>query len=142
MGRILSIDYGTKKIGLAVSDESKLIVSSLPQIPNNSELTGVFSEILQKYDPELIILGFPTTDYDELTSFQKQIVEFKNRLQKISNVEIIFRDESYSSEDAEEIYLQKMGKSKTSIKKIKDKKKQIDSLAAHLLLKSYLDSDS
>jgi putative Holliday junction resolvase len=142
MGRILSIDYGTKKIGLAVSDESKLIVSSLPQIPNNSELTEVFSEILQKYDPELIILGFPTTDYDELTNFQKQIVEFKNRLQKISNVEIIFRDESYSSEDAEEIYLQKMGKSKTSIKKIKDKKKQIDSLAAHLLLKSYLDSDS
>jgi len=139
MGRILAIDYGRKKIGLAITDESKLAISNLPQLANDQDLWKTLPQLLVQYAPEIILLGYPFSTLDELTPVQKEILAFQKKLQSLGNFQIILRDESYTSVEAGQIYIQNRGGKKTSSKKIRERKQKIDSLAAHLLIKSYLD---
>jgi putative Holliday junction resolvase len=138
MERILAIDFGRKKIGLAVTDESRLVISSLPQITNDTNLWRSISAILTEYNPETILLGYPYTHLDQKTPIQNEIIAFKNKLATLGNFNIILQDESYTSQEAGKIYIQNRGGKKTSVKKFKERKQKIDSLAAHLLLRNYL----
>ncbi|MDH4262609.1 MAG: Holliday junction resolvase RuvX [Spirochaetia bacterium] len=138
MGRILAIDYGRKKIGMAVTDESQLVISSLDQIINDSSLWNSISDILKEYNPDIIILGFPYAYLEQQTNLQKEILTFKNKLASMGSFNIILQDESYTSREAGQIYVKNKGGKKTSPKKYKERKQKIDSLAAHLLLRTYL----
>lgn len=138
MGRILAIDYGRKKIGLAITDESQIIISNLPQIPNDPLLWKTMAVLLSQYSPESIVLGYPSSTMENLTNVQKEILAFKNKISTMGNFQIFLLDESYTSEEAGKIYIQNRGGKKTSHKKMKERKQKIDSLAAHLLLRTFL----
>jgi len=133
------MDYGRKKIGLAVTDESQIVITTLPLLLNNTDAWLNLHQLIQQYHPECIVLGYPSTDTKELSNFQKEILAFQKKIMTRTGIKTILQDESYTSQEAENIYIEKRGKKTTSKKKRTDKKQKIDSIAAHLLLKSYLE---
>lgn len=133
--KILAIDYGTKRIGLAVSDELGITASPLPVLKWQNENQAV-SEILKTVslqNCQKILIGIPT-GYKESPNLQTQIVldfvaQLKAKLSK--EVKVILWDESYSSKQAI-----------ANLKKRKEKiKNKIDSESAKILLLEYLNSD-
>lgn len=134
LSRIMSIDYGTVRIGIALSDPLQIIANPFKVIQNSGE--EVFSEINSIIKSEKIgkiILGLPVNLEGKDTKKTIEVRDFFEKLKNRISIPIIYWDESYSSVEAEEI-LKKMGKS------IKESRKVVDKFAASIILKSYLDS--
>jgi putative Holliday junction resolvase len=134
LSRIMSIDYGTVRIGIALSDPLQIIANPFKVIQNSEE--EVFSEINSIIKSEKvgkIILGLPVNLEGKDTKKTIEVRDFFEKLKNRISIPIIFWDESYSSAEAEDI-LRKMGKS------IKESRKVVDKFAASIILKSYLDS--
>ncbi len=130
---IMAFDAGTKRIGVAVGDESLPIASPVCYLENNSALGKKIKELLEEYNPGKILIGNPISlDGAER---KKDFVEvFKNKIRELAGGrEIIMWDERFTSRDAEEILI----KADVSRKK---RKKYVDKLAAVIILQSYLDS--
>jgi putative Holliday junction resolvase len=125
---VLAIDYGTRKIGLAISDETELVSSILPTLFVKSDeetLQGIIKQInIHKVDK--VVLGMPSS-WGNIEGTQTKLVKaFKITLEKAINMPVIEWDETYSSKIAE--------------KNIKKKQKlNSDSYAAALILQEYLD---
>jgi len=132
--RIMSLDYGTVRIGIALSDPMQIIANPFKVIQNSGE--EVFSEInsiIKSENVGKIILGLPVNLEGKDTKKTIEVRDFFEKLKKRISIPIIYWDESYSSVEAEEM-LKKMGKS------IKESRKVVDKFAASIILKSYLDS--
>jgi len=140
MGRILAIDFGRKRVGFATTDESKIIVKTLEQMLfQNPNFWVNLEELLQTINPELIILGYPHTDFDEKTNLQNEILNFQKKLKSITKCIITLRDETFTSEAAKSILSEIDTKHKKSKKAQEKSKKKLDSVAAGILLKNYLE---
>ncbi len=131
MKPILSIDYGKVKIGLAISDELRLLAHPLKVIKNNPAVIDEIVDIIIKYNVEKVIVGIPYWDkpmdiVDEIKSFAEKI---KSRL----NIEVILVNEFYSTKIAQQ-KLVSIGK------KLKKYKKKLDTYAACVILQDYLDT--
>ena len=129
---ILSIDYGTKNIGLAVSDETEFISAPLPIHINYGDERAALelAETIKKQRVEKIVLGLPMKKDEQgleiETQMTKQIKKFAELLAQASGLQPMFWDESFSSSSVE---------SKLRGKKIKAS----DSIVAAKLLQEYLD---
>ena len=132
--RFLAIDFGTKRIGLALSDPLKTFAYPFSTISNNTRTFQVLKKVIHDKNIEKIILGFPLKEDGSETSLAKEIKEFKKNLQKIFPFEILMRDERYSSSIAEEQIRQSVTK-----KSKRRQKSLIDSGAAAVILQDYLD---
>ncbi len=133
MGRILAIDYGHVRIGLALTDSLKIIASAHKTLKVKS-IKGAILDILKEIDEqevEKIILGFPMGLNGEKTQKTKEVEEFCKKLKKQTNLEIILFDESFSSVEAHKI-MHKMGK------KTGHNKEMVDMIAASVVLQDYL----
>ena len=125
---ILSIDYGQKKIGLAISDETGLVGSALPlvRVRDNSSAIKKIKEVLDEKKVSEIVIGVPS-GWQNIDSPQTKIVrDFITLLKQNINIPVHEWDESYSTKIAE--------------KNISGKqKKNSDSYAAAIILQEYLD---
>jgi len=129
MGRILCIDYGLKRVGLALSDELKIISSPFRVIKNNKMLIENLMKIIKEYNIEKVIIGYPYSDiYKESINY---VEEFANRLKKYLNIPIEFQNEEFSSEYANS-FLKSLGL------KPKEIRQKIDQFAAQKILYDYL----
>ena len=130
----MSIDYGTVRIGIALSDPLQIIANPFKVIQNSGEevLTEINS-IIKSEKVGKIILGLPVNLEGNDTKKTIEVRDFFEKLKNKISIPIIYWDESYSSVEAEEM-LKKMGKS------IKESRKVVDKFAASIILKSYLDS--
>lgn len=136
LGRLLGIDYGTVRIGLALTDPMKIIASAFKTISGVDE-TQVFNDlriIIKEQEIEKIILGIPMGLKDNRTIKTIEVEAFAEKL-KILGLPIEFWDESYSSVEAHKV-LKSMGK------KTGHNKEKIDSIAAAIVLGDYLRSIS
>ena len=136
LSKIMSIDYGTVRIGIALSDPLQIIANPFKVIQNTGE--EVFSEIKSIIKSEkvgIIIVGLPVNLEGKDTKKTIEVRDFFKKLKNRISIPIIYWDESYSSLEAEEM-LKRMGKS------IKESRKVVDKFAASIILKSYLDSIS
>jgi putative Holliday junction resolvase len=131
MRPILSIDYGEKRIGLAISDELHLLAHPLKTIKNDKTVFEQIFKIVKEYNIEKIIVGYPV--WDKSTEIVKKIEEFVKNLKEIVKVDIEFANEMYSTKTACE-KLSSIGK------KYKKYKEKLDSFAASIILQDYLDS--
>ena len=137
MARMIAIDYGRKRIGLAVTDEIHKLITPLSQIQFNQKnsWTELFRAI-QENHPQKIIIGDP--DFQKNQQVRQEILDFTKKLRKLfPEVIFTFVDESYSSKEAREILSEING---YGLKKIKKKKNKLDSIAAALILQRYLKS--
>ncbi|MBQ7149009.1 MAG: Holliday junction resolvase RuvX [Pseudobutyrivibrio sp.] len=138
MSRILGLDYGTKTVGVAISDPLLLTAQELETIvrqrPNALRHTLVrIKEICDEYQVEKIILGYPR-NMDDSEGFRcEETLEFKKLLEKRVDIPIELVDERLTTMYADEI-LEESGVAK------KDRKKVIDQIAAAIILQDYLDN--
>ena len=135
--RILAIDFGRKRIGLAVCDETQTVITPLPQLDfTNRNFWANLKVSLGEKKPHKIILGYPYQDDGKKVTLDKEILEFKQHLQKLIEIEIELVDERFTSKIANEVWMQTQNTN--SMKKKKEKKKKLDSIAAAVMLRSYI----
>ena len=133
MARILGIDYGQKRIGLAHTDEAQLIASPLETV-SSDKIFNYLSNYFDKEDVESIVVGEPKTLDNKPAFISKKIKLFTKKLNKLFKKPIYMIDERFTSK----IALQTM--ISLSIKKMKRRKKKIvDKISAAIILQSYLE---
>lgn len=133
--RYLGLDLGTKTLGLSISDESKTLANTLTTLHfdgANDTLLEPIKEIVKSENVEKIILGLPINMNYTIGDRGKTTLEFKEKLEAYLNIEVIMQDERLSTVEANNYLLQ----ADMSRKK---RKKHIDSLAANIILQTYLD---
>ncbi len=131
MGRILAVDPGKKRIGLAVTDELKILASPLAVLPNTPDLYSRIRDICRHYGVTKIIVGYPySSTYQESMRASE---EFGQKLLQETGLPTEFFREEYSTFLAES-ELKNLG---VSAKKRKDR---IDKFAAQKILTDYLKS--
>ncbi|HMQ62831.1 MAG TPA: Holliday junction resolvase RuvX [Flavilitoribacter sp.] len=133
MPRILAIDYGTKRTGLAVTDPLQIIASGLETVAT-AELIPYLENYLTSEEVETIVIGEPFYPDGNPAQLAGTIRELARKLQKrFPNVRIALQDERFTSEDAKAIILQ------SGIKKKKRREKAlVDKISAVLILQDFL----
>jgi putative Holliday junction resolvase len=133
MPRILSIDYGGKRTGLAVTDPLKIIATALATV-ETPKLMGYLKDYFSKEAVELVIIGMPTNWDDSATHATPMVEEFIKEFQKsFPGTPIQTVDERYSSKLASQAMIE-MGMKK----KQRRDKGMVDQIAATILLQEYL----
>ncbi|MDY3972893.1 MAG: Holliday junction resolvase RuvX [Clostridia bacterium] len=133
--RILGIDYGDARVGVAVSDILGFMAQGVRTIKNRgiNNLLNELKEILDEYKPEKIVIGLPK-NMDGSEGFRVEAThEFADALKKIYDGEIIFWDERLSSLGAKRY----LNETNTRGKK---RKEVLDTVAACIILEGYLNS--
>lgn len=133
--RIMAIDFGIKRIGIALSDSLKLFAYPYVTLTNDSNFFDELKKIIEVKQVEEIILGIPSESKESKTSVVKSIEKFKEELTSKTKVKVILWDESFTSSIAQ----QKIMESVTKKKKRQDKG-MLDMYAAAVILQEYLDS--
>ena len=135
--RILAVDYGVKRIGLALSDLLGITAQEYETIKvlKRDEHFSRIKEIVQKENVKKILVGMPLNMDGTKGERVREVEKFIEKLKRYVNIPIIMRDERLTSVEAEKIMLS-LGQ-KTS-----KNKEKIDRLAAVLLLENYLESIS
>ncbi len=135
MKRILGIDYGLKRIGVAVSDPLRITAQGIEVISNTPALFEKIKMIAEKYDVEVIVVGFPYNLKGETGQSAKEVQVFIQGLKAVIKIPIIECDERFTSAVAHQTLID-MGVKR----KKRQQKSTIDRMAAALILQSYLDS--
>ena len=130
--RYLGIDYGDKRVGLAVCDHGETIVSPLSVVQANSELMEVISDVIDSQGVEAIVLGLPLNMDGTEGAGAKKIRNYLKELEECVDVPVFLHDERLSSFDAES-KLAGVGLTR------KKKKKHLDAVAAASILQCFLD---
>ena len=132
--RVLAIDHGTVRMGLAMSDELKMIAQPLEFIPAEpfSGFLDRLKELLREYEVELILLGMPRNMDGSYGEASIKVREFEAVLKNTITAPIKTWDERLTSVQANRALTQGRAKKKK-------KRLNVDSMSAAILLQSYLD---
>ncbi|MGC8804863.1 MAG: Holliday junction resolvase RuvX [Candidatus Ratteibacteria bacterium] len=131
--RVLALDLGEKRIGVAISDQYRTIARGLGTIEVNGKEHEKIKEIVKKYNVARIVYGIPLRNDGSLSARAEKMLSFVSKLRNMLKVEFIPWDERMTTVEAENILLM-ADLSRKKRKKIRDK------LAAQIILQSYLDS--
>ncbi|MFN7117516.1 MAG: Holliday junction resolvase RuvX [Saprospiraceae bacterium] len=134
MARILAIDYGTKRTGLAVTDPLQIIANGLDTLPTEQVI-----EFLKKYtaaeEVETIVVGEPMHLDGNPAQIAPQVQNFVRQVRELfPGIKVVMQDERFTSEDAKKIILQSGAK-----KKKRQDKALVDKISAVLILQEYLE---
>lgn len=134
--RYLGLDLGQKTLGIAISDELGLIANPYRLIRfdlcNYEALIPELKSIVEEFKISKIVLGLPKNMNNTIGPRGEETINFASKLEDVLNVEIIMQDERLSTVEATNYLIE----GNMSRKKRKDK---VDSLAATIILQSYLD---
>ncbi len=135
MARLLAIDYGKKRTGLAVSDEMQIIAGGLTTVPT-TELLDFLIGYVSRESVERIIVGLPKQMNNEPSENMRRITPFVNRLRKVlPDVPVEFHDERFTSVLAQRTIIE------AGIKKMARRNKElVDEVSATIILQSYMES--
>ncbi|MCB0649747.1 MAG: Holliday junction resolvase RuvX [Saprospiraceae bacterium] len=134
MARILSIDYGTKRTGLAVSDPLQIIASGLDTV-DTKNIFDYLQHYIAAEEVETIVVGDPKYPDGNPSQIAHMVLGFIRKLRKMfPEIEVVPHDERYTSEDAKKIILQ----SGVNKKKRRDKR-LVDKISAVLILQDYME---
>lgn len=138
MGRLMSIDYGRKRCGIAVTDVCRIVATGLATVPT-SQLVEFVRNYIAKEPVDVIVVGKPTTMNCEPSESMRYITPGIQRLRKElpEGIEIIFWDERFTSTLAHRAMLDGgMRKSRRQDKAV------VDEIAATIILNDYIQSKS
>ncbi len=134
MARILAIDYGTKRVGLSVTDPQGMIATVLETVPSH-EVMNYLESYLKKEEVKCFVIGDPKTLANEDSETSKLVHTFASALKKkFPNIPVHLFDERFTSLIAQRSLIES-GQSK----KTRRDKSVLDKVSATLLLQSYLE---
>ncbi len=136
--RIIGLDYGTKTVGVAISDESLIIAQPLVTIERKhaSKLRQTYAQIeaiINEQNVGLIVLGLPKNMNNTEGERVEATRQFKENLERRTGLEVVFVDERLTTVEADRI-LEETGIAKSA------RKEHIDKMAAAIILQCYLDT--
>ena len=136
--RILGLDYGSKTVGVAVSDLLGMTAQPVETVTRKEEnklrkTCARIEELIKEYGVEKIVLGFPKHMNDEIGERAEKAIAFGEMLHRRTGLEIIMWDERLTTVEAEQTLIE------CNIRR-EDRKKYIDQVAAVFILQGYLDS--
>jgi putative Holliday junction resolvase len=133
-GRIMGIDFGSKRIGISISDPTLTIAYGLSVLENNGGVFDKISEICRQYDIALIVVGLPLKLSGKHSSKTGEVLKFVEELESKLKVKVVQWDERFTTKIAQ------MSKLEMNMKKKDRQRKGTDDLiASTLILQSYLD---
>lgn len=133
MPKIIAIDYGTKRVGIAATDDLQIIASGLTTI-HSSELVNFLEHYLVNNKVEAIVIGMPKTLQNKSTDSTKEVTKMVTHLKrKFSAVKVETLDERFTSSMATQTIIQSGLK-----KKQRQDKGLIDEVSATIILQDYL----
>ncbi len=138
MSRIMGLDYGSKTVGVAVSDPLWIIASGIEIIRRKSEnkLRQTYArieELVKEYDISLIVLGLPKHMNDDIGDRALLSMQFRDDLIRRTGLDVIMYDERMTTIQADRV-MDELGI------KGAQRKEYVDQIAAEFILQSYLDS--
>ncbi|MCX5693347.1 MAG: Holliday junction resolvase RuvX [Candidatus Omnitrophica bacterium] len=135
MQRILALDFGEKRIGVAVSDALNIIAQSVGTIERKGIKNDIknIRDLVEEHDAAKLIVGLPLNMNGTEGKSANLAIDFVNELKKEINIRVEMIDERLTTAQGERIFLE----ADLSRKK---RKKNIDKIAAQLILQNYLDS--
>ena len=125
--RTLGIDYGGKRVGIAISDENNAFALPLAVLPNDRRLVASVKKIATEKTVGTIVLGESRNFKGEPNAIMKDIEKFKDELEKETRLKVEYEPEFLTSAEAA---------------RVQGKTKMHDASAAALILKSYLDKQA
>ena len=135
--RIMGVDYGSKTIGVAISDPLLITAQGIEIIRRDSEnkirkSLARIEELIAEYEVAKIILGYPKNMDDSIGERAEKTEAFKERLERRTGLEVILRDERLTTVAANEIMIE------SGIRR-ENRSKYVDEIAAMLILQGYMD---
>ena len=136
--RIMGLDYGSKTVGVAISDSLLLTAQGIETIERKEEnklrkTLARIETLVKEYEVEKIVLGLPLNMNDSIGERAEKTLEFKAMLERRTGLEVILWDERLTTVEAEQILIE------SNVRR-EDRKKYIDKIAAGFILQGYLDS--
>ncbi len=133
-GRVMGIDFGSKRIGISISDPTCTIAQGLLVLENDQKIFENIEKICLQYGVKLILVGLPLKLNGGHSSKTDEVLKFIGELKSRLNVEVITWDERFTSKIA------RKAKIEMNLKKKRRQDKSLDDLiASTLILQSYLD---
>lgn len=132
MHRVLGIDFGRARIGVAVSDELGLLAHPLETIPSGRAALSRIAAIVREKNVDCVVFGVPKTMSGELGPAAEEAKAFREKLSRLIDCKIIAWDERLTTVAAHRA-LQDAGK------KTRDTRGYVDQVAAQMILQGYLD---
>ena len=138
--RILGLDYGSKTVGVAVSDPLGLTAQAVETIWRKQEnhlrqTLARIDELAAEYQVERIVLGYPKNMNNTIGERAEATEQFKEDLERRTGLEVILWDERLSTVEAERILMD------TGVRR-ENRKQYVDKMAAAVILQNYLDSQA
>lgn len=135
--RIIGLDYGTKTVGVAVSDALMITAQPLETIERKSanklrQTLARIESIIEEYQAERIVLGYPKNMNNTIGERAEATEQFKEDLERRTGLEVILWDERLSTVEAERILMD------TGVRR-ENRKQYVDKMAAAVILQNYLD---
>lgn len=137
MPRILGVDYGERRIGIAISDPTATIAQPLTVLRRRAGKrppVQAIADLIALHEAEHVVIGLPLTLAGEESDWTREVVAFGNKLAQRAGTGVSFADERMSSVAAERA-VRSLGLKRTE----REQKERIDAAAAMLILQSYLD---
>lgn len=135
--RIIGLDYGTKTVGVAISDENEIIASPYTTIERKHatklrQTYAAIEQIIEEYDIGLIVLGYPKNMNNTEGERAQSTKEFAEALERRTGLSVVLHDERLTTVEADRI-LEETGVAHSA------RKQHIDKMAAAIILQNYLD---
>ena len=134
-GRVLALDYGTKRVGVAMSDPLRVLAGGVGTWGNDAELPGKIAKLVAEEAVVLVVVGMPYAPDGGKGTKAKEVEGFIVRLTAVVPVAVTTWDESYTSVEAHRIFREGGMK-----KKQRRERASVDTMAARILLQQFLDA--
>ena len=136
--RIMGLDYGSKTVGVAISDPLGFTAQGIETIDRKEEnklrkTLARIEELAKEYQVETIVVGLPKNMNNTLGERAEKTLEFKEMLERRTGLPIVMWDERLTTVEAERTLME------SNVRR-EDRKKYIDKIAAVFILQGYLDS--
>jgi putative Holliday junction resolvase len=132
MNRILGLDFGRARIGVAISDELQMLAHPLETIPANEEPASRVAEIVREKQVDHVVAGIPRQMNGQIGTAATEVLEFVEKLRAILPCPVVTWDERLTTVAAHRA-LRDAGK------KTRDTRGYVDQVAAQMILQTYLD---
>ena len=138
--RILGLDYGSKTVGVAVSDPLKITAQTVETIVRKEEnklrkTLARIEELVKEYEVESIVLGLPKNMNNSLGDRAEKTMEFRSMVERRTGLPVVLWDERLTTVAAERTLIE------SSVRR-ENRKEYIDQIAASFILQGYLDARS
>lgn len=137
--RIMGLDYGSKTVGVAISDELGITAQPVTTIERKSEnklrkTLARIEELIDEYGVSFVVLGYPKNMNNTIGSRAAATEEFKEHIERRTGLEVVLQDERLSTVESERILME------AGVRR-ENRKEFVDKMAAAVILQSYLDAN-